>query len=224
MLGKKAMEGARNTARVWELEGRGWRGEGAAAGHSSLPQLPCTHLRLTCPNLDPSALSIEAKVCCSRNNRAVPHPHPASVINNTFIEDFACPARCPRLLWTSPFHPLETHERKQVLIPPPLQRHRSTKGADQALSPEPWCFLSSVSCDCRPGPCEPSKLRLGILGLWPSPHSALLGSASTPSSGSLAWLSWAVWAARPLRGPGRVPGWHRGEPVPEELDVALVAD
>lgn len=104
------------------------------------------------------------------------------------------------------------------------------KGADEALSPEPWCFPSSVSlpcslsCDCHPGPCEPSKLRLGVLSLWPYPASALVGSASAPSSGSLAWLSRAMWAACPLRGPDQGPGWHRGEPVPEELDVALVAD
>lgn len=125
---------------------------------------------------------------------------------------------------------METPEMKQVLIPPLLQRHGNIKGADEALSPELWWFPSSVSlplslsCDCHPGPCEPSKLRLGIPSLWPSPDSALVGSASAPSSGSLAWLSQAVWAARPLRGPGQVPGWHRGEPVPEELDVALVAD
>ena len=117
---------------------------------------------------------------------------------------------------------------KQVLIPSLLQRHRNIKGADEALSPEPWWFPARCLCLFRSpvtvtqGPVSP-KLRLGIPSLWPSPDSALVGSASAPSSGSLAWLSQAVWAARPLRGPGQVPGWHRGEPVPEELDVALVA-
>lgn len=91
MLGKKAVEGSQNIARVWKLEEGA--GEVKEACRGCLRALrPPPALRLPCPNR-------------SRNSGAALHPHPSPVISNALIEHFSRPAQCPGLLWTSPFHP-----------------------------------------------------------------------------------------------------------------------